>query len=465
MTVTRRAVMAGAGASVAAAAAAPLAAQAASPPLVSDIGTLRRVLVHSFKASDHQVDVLGSDVLPQAEADPLVAEAQHAGLIRLLKASGCDVVEVADALDAAIAATRMSGVFEAWLDAAFPRLGTDPARVTGAMLLGRDPAAQFALGPDGSYRHAASDTRATMWTRDSAFMTPRGLVICNSVSERRRRENMLLRFLYAHAPQLKDVPIAFDAVEEGMIVEGGDAMVVAPDLLFLGTGNRTDPRIAPVLAKRLNMDVLTVQTVKREFLATSVPGRKQPALELKILLLHLDTYFTMVAPRHALTMPYLLEAEYAETSPLARYIRGARAETRLEPEEAEAALTMLKEFGTLTLYKRGTGKAEKVEGKLVDHLKRLGWRFTWVGGARPAEVADNGAAAFRHFMAVTYPELRRQAANVVQAQPGRVLAYDGNPATRAALEASGIGVDTFPARELWAWHGGPHCLTQPLVRA
>ena len=52
----------------------------------------------------------------------------------------------------------------------------------------------------------------------------------------------------------------------------------------------------------------------------------------------------------------------------------------------------------------------------------------------------------------------------MQATPGRVIAYAGNPATRAALEADGIAVETFPARELWAWHGGPHCLTQPLER-
>lgn len=460
MDATRRDVMAGAVAATLAGLAANPALAQSRPPLTSDIGTLRRVLVHSFKASDGPVDILGADVLPSADTDPLIAEAQHAGLIALLRAAGSEVVELADALDTAIAATRPSGVFAAWLDEAFPRLGTDPAQVSAATILGRDPARQYTLGADGSYRHVANDSSGTIWTRDSAFMTPRGLVICNSVSHRRRRENMLLRFVYAHSPQLRDVPIAFDAVEEGLIVEGGDAMVVDGTTLFLGTGNRTDPRIAPVLARRLDMDVVTVQTVKRDFLATNVPGASPPAAELKLLLLHLDTFFTMVAGKHALTVPYLLESEFAETSPLVRYIKGARAETRLEADEAEAGLEMLKEFGSVALFRRGTGKQEKLEGKLVDHLKRLGWKFTWVGGAR----AKGEAEAFRHFMAVAYPELRRQAANVVQATPGRVIAYDGNPATRAALEADGLAVDVFAARELWAWHGGPHCLTQPLLR-
>lgn len=436
--------------------------QASKPPLTSDIGKLDRVLVHSVKASDHPVDILGGDLLPNAEADMLTAEAQHARFIGMLRAAGVDTVEIADALQAAIEATRASGVLATWVDEAFPRLGADPANVTAAMLLGRDLPARYRLGADGNYRHAMNDSTSTIWTRDSAFMTPKGLVICNSLSARRRRENMLLRFLYTHSPLLKDVPIALDAIEEGIVVEGGDAMVIDRNTLFLGTGNRSDPRIAPVLAPRLDMDVLTVQTAKSEFLASPPPGSKPPpAFELRLLLLHLDTYFTLMASRHALTVPYLLESEFAETGPLVRYIRGARADTRLSADEAEAALTMLKEFGEVTLHRRTGGKPEKLEGKLVDHLSRQRYRFTWVGGARPTGEAE----AFAKFLQVTYPELRRQAANVVQAVPGRVFAYDGNPATRAAIEADGIAVDAFPARELWAWHGGPHCLTQPLARS
>ncbi|ANY21190.1 Arginine deiminase [Tsuneonella dongtanensis] len=432
-----------------------------TPPLTSDIGRLARVLVHSFVEGDHPVDIIGDALLPDAEADYGSVARQHAALNDLLRASGAEVVELRDALAAAMDATRSSGVLAAWVDEAFPRLGARASEVTAEQVLGRDPDQRFRLGPDGAYRHAQNDSSSTIWTRDSAFMTPKGLVICNSASQRRRRENMLLRFVYAHSPMLKDVPIAMDAVEEGMIIEGGDAMVVEKNLLFLGTGNRTDPRIAPVLAQRLDMDVLAVQTVEKEFLQMSWPGGSMPARELRILLLHLDTFFTLMAPRHGLTVPYLLESEFAESSPMVRFIKGARADTRLEADEAEAGLDMLKGFGSLKLFRRGTGAEEKVEGKLVDHLRRLKWKLTWVGGARPADRQE----AFAHFMAVAYPELRRQAANVVQATPGRVIAYAGNPATKAAIEAEGFAVDTFPGRDLWAWHGGPHCLTQPLRRS
>jgi arginine deiminase len=457
---TRREWIAGAIAGSALAAGRATAQPAA--PLTTDIGTLTRVLVHTLSPEDAwSQDRLQSDLLPSADTDVAAGARQHAALIALLKEAGTEVVELTAALDAAIAHTRPSGLFEAWLRASFPRLASDPARVTPAMLLGRDPAVRFRLGPDGQWDHLADGTESTMWTRDSAVMTPKGLLICRAVSPRRRRENMLLRFAYRHSPLLRDTAIVFDAVEEGINVEGGDMMIVSPDLMLLGVGNRTDPRIAPILARRLDMDVVTVTTVKRDFLASKPILDFGPLPELRILLLHLDTYFTMVGPSHGLAVPFLLEAAHAEDNPFSRFLRGARVATALAESDAEGALKLLKEFGKVARYARGTGKLDPMgDLKLVDWLRQERWRLTFVGGPRPT----TDQSAFRHFMEVVHPELRRQAANVVQARPGRVIAYAGNPATKAALEADGIGVDTFEARELWAWHGGPHCLTQPLLR-
>jgi arginine deiminase len=278
----------------------------------------------------------------------------------------------------------------------------------------------------------------------------------------RRRENMLLRYLYRHAPSLARYPVAYDAVAEGPVVEGGDAMVIDRHTLFLGTGNRTDPRAAPILARALDMDVIAVQTVKRDFLRPRRPGEPWKLAQLKILFLHLDTFFTQVGPKHALTIPFLLEKAHGQDNPLARFIRGARAESAMDEGDAEAALTMIEEFGRVKRYRRSTGALDDLgDLKLVDHVRQQGWRITPVGGPVPS----GDEAAFRHFMSVVHPELHRQAANVVQAVPGRVIAYAGNPRTKAALEADGIAVDSFEARELWAWSGGPHCLTQPLERS
>lgn len=438
------------------------AAPAYRPRLGSDIGHLRRVLVHSIAPDDAPADRLDRDLLPFVGTDLIVAADQHRRLLAAIAAEGAELVEVAPALDAAIAATRRGGLFELWLQTAFPALAPHAESVTARSILGRDPRFRNRLGPDGAYRHLTDSTGSTIFTRDSAVMTPRGLLVCRAHSVRRRRENMLLRFLYRHSPQLKDYPIAFDAVEEGISVEGGDVMVIDGNTLFLGVGSRSDPRIAPVLAQRLDMDVLAVHKVKADYLGMPVPGTPMKLAQLKVLLLHLDTFFTLVGPRHALSVPYLLEKEHAEDNPLSRWIRGARADTMMDGGDAEEALGLLKDFGKVSLYRRGTGKKEDLgDVKLVDHLRSQGYRFTWAGGPRPASDQD----AFDHFMAVTYPELHRQACNVVQVRPGSVIAYDGNPATKAALRADGISVTATPARELWAWSGGPHCLTQPLERS
>ncbi len=463
--MTRRETLAlgGAAALTATGLAAPGHAQGTAPFVTSDIGKLETVLVHSVNQHEQVVGQFGDGLVPYAEIDRLAMMRQQAALMDLLKAAGAQVIEVADALEAAIEVTRPSGIFSAWLEAAFPRLGGDPDKVTGAMILGRDPDLHFRLGPDGAYHRNSDRSTSTMWTRDSAFMTPQGLVMCHAASPNRGRENMLLRFLYEHSPLLKDYPVAFDAVEEGLVIEGGDAMVVDEKTLFLGVGNRTDPRIAPVLARRLNMDVLTVQTVEKTHLRPRPWSVSGPAAPLRVLLLHLDTYFTHVGPRHGLAVPYLLEKAHAEDNPIARFIRGARADTQMDEEEAEAALKILKGFGRVTLYRAGTGAMDTLKDlKLVDYLRQEGYRLTFTGGARPDGSDED---RFRHFMSVTYPEQRRQATNVVQATPGRVIAYAGNPYTKKALEEDGIAVDTFEARDLWYWHGGPHCLTQPLRRA
>lgn len=418
--------------------------------------------MHSLNATNGITTQFGQALIPNVDFSPLDAAAQHSGLNDLLRQSGAELIEVVDALNAAREATLASGIWEAWIDSAYPRLGASPNDITAEDILGHNKDWLYRLDSEGNYDHVIDDFKATMWTRDSAFMTPKGLVICNSSSPWRGRENMLLRFIYRYSPMLGDVPIAVDAVEQGFIIEGGDAMVVDEKTMFLGVGNRTSPEAGAVLARELDMDIYTVQIGTPEFLRKVYPGEKRDFSDLALLFLHLDTSFTLVGPKHALSLPYIFEAKHAEDNPLARYIRGAVRQSLLPEDEAKEGLELLKGVGTLTRYAAGSGKAEKIEDiKLVDFCRDQGYRITNTGGAIP----NGDEEAFEHFMRITYPEQRRQASNVVQALPGRVIAYDGNPATIAALQADGIAVDTFSGRELWNWHGGPHCLTQPLSRS
>lgn len=427
-----------------------------------DIGALRHVLVHSPVMDDYAVERESGGLVPSLGTHWPDYVAQHGHLTRLLRETGAEVLELADALQGAIDAARASGRFEAWLSGVHPRLSGDADAVSAATLLGRDPARQYRLRDIGGYRHDVSDSSSTMWTRDASFMTPNGLVVCNSLSPRRLRENMTLRFALMNAPQLSDYPVAFDAVAEGVILEGGDAQMVDRNTLFLGVGQRSDPRAAPLLARRLNMDVLAVHVHPSEYLTRNQPSMGGGAVAgLRALFLHLDTFFTHVADRHVLCVPYFLEHAHAGKDPLSEYIRGARTETTISDSDASAALDFLENVGKLTLYRAGTGAKEELEDmKLVDYVRARGYRVTHVGGRGP----EAGQEGFTAFMRDTLGEMRRQASNVVATAPGQVLAYDGSPLTEAALERDGIDVTPFPARELWANYGGPHCLTMPLRR-
>jgi N-dimethylarginine dimethylaminohydrolase len=63
-------------------------------------------------------------------------------------------------------------------------------------------------------------------------------------------------------------------------------------------------------------------------------------------------------------------------------------------------------------------------------------------------------------------ELPTLGANVLVVRPGVVIVAEGNPRTRAALEAAGIEVHGYPATEIGInGSGGPTCLTRPILRA
>ena len=54
--------------------------------------------------------------------------------------------------------------------------------------------------------------------------------------------------------------------------------------------------------------------------------------------------------------------------------------------------------------------------------------------------------------------------NVLALSPGRVIAYDRNAVTNAALRDAGIEVIEISGGELSRGRGGPHCMTAPIAR-
>jgi arginine deiminase len=428
---------------------------ASGPFVTTDIARLRRVIMCPPSTGVIAPGSYRDDVMHMADHDTDAVISEHAELMRIVRSSGAEVLTIPDLLTSAIEQARARGAWDTWLRATHPKLAPNTKDVTAQTLLGRDPRTQYQTWPEGSYRHVLDEVPGFIFSRDTAVALPSGVMLLNVSSPWRLREQVLMRFLFDFAPRLSPYPIIFDARQEGLLAEGGDFQLVDERTLFLGVGNRTDPRIAPILARRLQMDVLTVQTRKADWLRTM---SKQ--FLLRRIFLHLDSYFTHVADKQVLTLPWLLEAEYAGKDPYTSFLQGMAADSAITDEDLSAAREFIRDFGWVKLFRGGSGAedASVKDMKLVDYVRSRGYAVHFVGG-EPA--TDN---PIRHLFTTVLYEHERQGANVVATSPGHVVAYEGALRTHAALRRAGITVTTFPARELWPWDGGPHCLTMPLER-
>jgi arginine deiminase len=427
--------------------------------VLTDIGTLRRVIVHTPGPEIYKVLNALSGGHPMLTSTILRGTAieQHRAFVELLEDAGVEVLQMEALLDDAIVHASAAGVLETWLRGAAPRLVPHAVDASGAMLLGAVDRFAYHTEPDGTFRPLTAPVKSILFTRDIAVMTPRGVVVCNFMNPGRSFETSLIRLAFDYAPQLQKYPVAFDAHEHGVCLQGGDVIVVDDDTLFIGVGNLTEEAAAVKLARILEMDVVAVQ------LPTGGEDAGAEMYEswhgLRSLFLHLDSVFNMVDRHRAIAVPLLLEAEYARRDPLSRIASGLARNSGVSSADVDELLENLEKTGRVRKFCAGSGEeATLPDGiKLVDYVEDAGWDVVRVGGP-----ADEGDLA--HFLERTLRELHFQAANVVATAPGRVVAYGENEYTIAALRASGVEVSPFAAYELARWGGGPHCLSLPLER-
>ncbi len=121
------------------------------------------------------------------------------------------------------------------------------------------------------------------------------------------------------------------------------------------------------------------------------------------------------------------------------------------PEAMEAQT----EFFSLTLAPRRPGYQPALDIKAYDHsfLKYLererGMKFIQTGGGHPGDALV---------------EQVTDATNCFAIGDGKVVSYEANRATNAALEKAGIEVITVEGLELVKGRGGPRCMTMPISR-
>lgn len=426
--------------------------------VASDIAPLRRVLVHPPGPETRAVLSLCAGDHPFLAADLLWdrAPAEHAALVEILQAHAVEVVLLETMLDEALQAARDVGDGDTWLTTHLPHLRGHESAVTGQVLLGATAAFVYPPHASGTFAPLVEPLKWMIFPRDIAVMTPRGIILGQFANRSRARERDLLAFALRYAPGLRDYPLLFDAAEEGVFLQGGDVLVLDDHTLLVGIGNRSEERAAVRLAQRLAMDVLAV-ALPGPF---SIPEpRSSSGHRLSSLFLHLDTVCTWVDTATILAVPYFLETT-ATTNPLLPIIQHLVTTAAVTRDDARAMMDALHHMGSVTLFRAGSGERDPVYAgmKLLDVLRAQGVRVVPVGGDR-----HDGNEA-KYLIEQVLRETHFQAANTLALQPGHVIAYAGNHATRLALAHAGVTVTTFEAPDLVRWHGGPHCLTLPLAR-
>jgi|GEM_PF-5273570 len=268
--------------------------------VVADTAPLRAAIVLSIGENIFKSSEMGSARHPFFTSGlPRGTVREHAALLDLLRQQGVRVLDVRDLLQDAIRRARREGKLADWLLKTFPATADEAlkrlADLDADSLLNRRDDHFYAAGREGGFEPLFPGMSSMYWSRDFAVSTPKGIIIGNGQAYGRALENSLARLMFEYADELKDFPVVFDAGKEGVLLDGGDVIVLDAGTLLVGVGNRSSLEAAPKLARKLGLDVLAV----------SMPPADKPS-GLSRQLLHLDSIFNLLDAKKALAVPFFL---------------------------------------------------------------------------------------------------------------------------------------------------------------
>ena len=223
----------------------------------------------------------------------------------------------------------------------------------------------------------------------------------------RNRETLFGRFIFEHNPWYQNAPRWYDRSASSSL-EGGDILVLSPQVLAVGISQRTEGDSIDQLAQTVLSQSKTFQKV----LAFNIPKSRS--------FMHLDTVFTQVDVDKFTVHPGIL--------------------------------------GTLRIFEltgRGQGKltTREVSGPLEQVLAG------YLGLDRVQLIRCGGSSQI-----AAEREQWNDGSNTLCIAPGVVVVYDRNYVTNQILEDSGIRVLKMPSAELSRGRGGPRCMSMPLWR-
>ena len=396
----------------------------------SEIGRLKKVLLHRPGA---ELENLMPEYLERLLFDdiPYLKEAQreHDAFADCLRNQGVEVVYLTDLVVGSLTSPEVrQDLIRQFLDEA----GTLDERTRGlladyfggmsdkemvsAMMAGvRKGQLRVTGGKLGDYLSAAGDDYPfgvdplpnLYFTRDPFATIGTGVSIHKMHTATRNRETLFGKFIFEHHPEYRNAPRWYDRGETSSL-EGGDILVLSPQVLAVGISQRTQEDSIDALAET----VLSQSKTFRKILAFNIPKTRS--------FMHLDTVFTMVDRDKFTVHPNILGQLTVFVMELDE---NRRVKIRQEDGRLEDILKEHLNLDRVTLIPCG-------EGSEIDAA-----REQWSDGS-----------------------------NTLAIGAGEVVVYSRNYVTNRSLEEAGIRIHTIPSAELSRGRGGPRCMSMPLWR-
>ncbi len=246
--------------------------------------------------------------------------------------------------------------------------------------------------------------------RDPYVIVGNKVIISNMNFPARIRESLYGKYIFQHHSELSDLEVIFGSTEEEKLsgpVEGGDILILSPDLIAVGISQRTSPGAIQALGTKLSKCGAC-----RRIIAVDIPKTRSA--------MHLDTVFTMI-DQDSFTI-------YQGIYDLLKVWQ-----LDYDPE------------GKLT----GLFQHKDLQRCLLKNLRLERVNFIETGGGDPVQAAR---------------DQWNDGANVFAVAPGKVITYSRNVVTNRSLREAGIKVFEIRGSELGRGRGGPRCMTMPLSR-
>ena len=247
------------------------------------------------------------------------------------------------------------------------------------------------------------------FTRDPGACIGDGISVNRMKTDARKRESLLLKYMYNHNDRLFPQNTNLWYTHEGPDnIEGGDILVLSREVVAVGLSLRTSAEAISCLAE----NILGADNSFKKVIVFRIP--------VKRAFMHLDTVFTMV--------------DYDKFT--------------IHPEIEEPL-----DLYEITLGKDGTPEisfiTDDLEALLKSELKLPAVKLIRCGGS------DRIAAQREQW---------NDGSNTLAIAPGVVITYDRNYVTNDLLEKHGIKVLPIPSSEISRGRGGPRCMSMPINR-